>query len=184
MSITDIIKQTLTMHDIATHYGFEPDRQGFICCPFHNEKTPSLKIYENGKGYYCFGCGAGGDVINFVMRLFDENFSEAARRINIEFNLGLPFDRKMSLREKYELKDKFEKRKQKQLEEKQKRERLTTEWLEAYGRWIELDKILRQFKPNNPDEQLNPQFVKALHELETVAFQLEEKEMEVILCAR
>ena len=37
-------------------------------CPFHNEKTPSFTVFPATKSFYCFGCGAGGDVISFVMR--------------------------------------------------------------------------------------------------------------------
>lgn len=54
---------------------------GFICCPFHKEKTPSMKIYE-GKRYFCFGgCGTGGDTIDFVMKLFNIDFIKAVKKI-------------------------------------------------------------------------------------------------------
>ena len=183
MNFSNEIKQAVSMQDICAAYGFEQNRTGFICCPFHNEKTPSMKIYENGKGYYCFGCGAGGDVINFVMRLFGDNFNEAMIRINNDFNLGLPFDRKISLREKYELKDRFEKQKQKQLEEKLKKENLISEYIALYDKWISLDKAIRNLKPCNQDALLVRRFIEALQKIEDVRFQLEEKETEVILCA-
>lgn len=63
----DIIKGSLTMRDIFAKYGFEQNRAGFIVCPFHSEKTASLGTYANDKRWKCFGCGAGGDVISFVM---------------------------------------------------------------------------------------------------------------------
>lgn len=73
----DIIKGSLTMRDIFAKYGFEQNRAGFIVCPFHSEKTASLGTYANDKRWKCFGCGAGGDVISFVMKLFGLNFSQA-----------------------------------------------------------------------------------------------------------
>ena len=57
------IKATYSMRDILARYGLHPNRSGFICCPFHKEKTASMKIYQDS--YYCFGCGAHGDIFGF-----------------------------------------------------------------------------------------------------------------------
>lgn len=90
------IKERVPMVEAAAFYGFHPSRHGYICCPFHNEKTGSLKIYSGGKsGWHCFGCGRGGSVIDFVMELFGIGFREACLRLNEEFHLGLS-DRKPS----------------------------------------------------------------------------------------
>lgn len=86
------IKQALTMQEVAERYGFTPNRNGYIQCPFHNEKTASLKIYPGERGWHCFGCGAGGSVIDFVMRLFDITFPQAIVRLSADFNLGLSND--------------------------------------------------------------------------------------------
>ena len=67
------IKQQVGMRQAADFYGYPVDRQGRCLCPFHNDKKPSMKIYPNDKGYYCFSCGAGGDVITFVSRLYEIN---------------------------------------------------------------------------------------------------------------
>lgn len=69
------IKQQYTMRDIVERYGLKPNRAGFICCPFHKEKTPSMKIYKDS--YYCFGCGEHGDIFSFVMRYEGVSFSAA-----------------------------------------------------------------------------------------------------------
>ena len=48
------------MQEVAERYGYQPDTKGFISCPFHTgDKTPSLKLYPEDKGWYCFGCHAG-----------------------------------------------------------------------------------------------------------------------------
>lgn len=60
------IKRTVKMAEVVSRYGFNPNRAGFICCPFHKEKTPSCKIYDDS--YYCFGCGEHGDIFDFVMK--------------------------------------------------------------------------------------------------------------------
>ena len=86
------------MTDICRKYGFEITRGGYILCPFHHEKTASLKLYP--KGFHCFGCGAGGSVIDFAMRYFGLDFRAAAGRLNYDFGLGLPAGRSMTYREK------------------------------------------------------------------------------------
>lgn len=84
------IKGHLTMDEVARHYGFEPNRSGFMRCPFHQgDRTASLKIYPGPGGWHCFGCGSGGSVIDFVMRLFDLSFRQALVRLNTDFQLGL-----------------------------------------------------------------------------------------------
>lgn len=70
------IKQTYTMREIVERYGIEIKRRGFISCPFHApDKTPSCKIYE--KTFYCFACGAHGDILNFVMQMDHVEFKDA-----------------------------------------------------------------------------------------------------------
>lgn len=69
------IKATYSMLDILSRYGLRPNRSGFICCPFHKEKTASMKIYQDS--YYCFGCGAHGDVFDFVSAMDDLSFRES-----------------------------------------------------------------------------------------------------------
>ena len=91
-SLTDLagdIKRLVPMADAAALYGFPPNRAGYICCPFHAEKTGSCKIYPEDGGWHCFGCGEGGSVIDFVMKLFDLNCQQACLRLHEDFNLGL-----------------------------------------------------------------------------------------------
>lgn len=83
------VKEALTMDQVVRRYGFEPGRAGFIKCPFHHERTASLKIYRGNKGWHCFGCGKGGSVIDFVMELYGISFPQAVVRLNSDFGLGL-----------------------------------------------------------------------------------------------
>ncbi len=84
------IKERLTMQEVAELYNFHPNRAGFVQCPFHSgDKHGSLKIYPGTGGWHCFGCGAGGSVIDFAMRLFDIGFPQACDRLNADFSLDL-----------------------------------------------------------------------------------------------
>lgn len=72
---SDEIKQSTSMQEVLNMFGLKVNRKGFMCCPFHKEKTPSMKIYE--KKYHCFGCGDDGDVFSFVMKYQGCDFKEA-----------------------------------------------------------------------------------------------------------
>lgn len=93
IDLADQIKSLVTIQEVVERYGFHPNRAGYLCCPFHNEKTASLKLYGGRRGWHCFGCGAGGTVIDFVMKLFDIPFRQALLRINADFFLGLTWDK-------------------------------------------------------------------------------------------
>ena len=84
MTNIDDIKRDHPMPEVVRQYGIEINRAGFCRCPFHNERTASMKIYA--QSFYCFGCGAGGDVIDFV-RLYERcDFKTAFRMLGGEFD--------------------------------------------------------------------------------------------------
>ena len=86
-NIFDEAKARLTMAQVAKEYGYSANRAGFICCPFHPEKTASLKLYD--RSFHCYGCGVGGSVIDFVAMLFSLDPLDAVKRLNEDFRLGL-----------------------------------------------------------------------------------------------
>jgi len=99
MEAAPIIKQTVTSRQIVEHYGFHLNRGGYICCPFHGEKTPSLKVHKSG--WYCYGCHEGGDAIEFV-RLFERcRFNQAVAKVDLYFGLDLIKPEKVSLSDLY-----------------------------------------------------------------------------------
>ena len=61
MNVFAVVKENVTARQVAMQYGIKINRSGLACCPFHKDKTPSMKI---DKRYYCFGCGdtGGGDM--------------------------------------------------------------------------------------------------------------------------
>lgn len=88
-----VIRDSVTMDQILSLYGYRP-KHGFICCPFHGEKAPSLKIYAKTGGWHCYGCERGGSVIDFVMEHENCKFNDAVRAIDNALHLGLmnPFE--------------------------------------------------------------------------------------------
>ncbi len=59
-------------------------------CPFHNEKTPSFTVYPESQSYFCFGCGAGGEAINFTRRIENLDYVEAVRFLCDRVGMSLP----------------------------------------------------------------------------------------------
>ena len=82
MNIFQIVKESVTARQVAGQYGFRVSRNGMMCCPFHHDKHPSMKV---DKGFYCFACGAKGDVITFVADLFRLTPMEAAKKLAADF---------------------------------------------------------------------------------------------------
>ena len=82
------------MPDVAKFYGLQINRSGMACCPFQEERTPSLKVYDDH--FYCFGCGATGDCTGFVAKLFGISQFEAAKKISYDFGLNL-FNREIAV---------------------------------------------------------------------------------------
>ena len=145
------ITDTITMKDIFSQYGFSPNQRGFICCPLHHEKTPSLGMYQNGKRWKCFGCGDGGSVIDFVMKYFGIGFKQAITKINYDFNLRLPISGKINIREQREMKKRERERKAKLQEEarikKEKEDRRNF----LLDEWTKYDKIIIKRMQEHPE---------------------------------
>ena len=85
-NIFERVKQTVSVPQIAQHYGIPVDRSGKCCCLFHLDKHPSMKL--NDDYYYCFGCQAKGDVISLTEKLFDLTPREAAQKLAADFGLA------------------------------------------------------------------------------------------------
>ena len=83
MNLFETTKVAVPIKQAAEHYGLKVNRNGMACCPFHNDRHPSMKLNEDY--FFCFGCGAKGDVIDFVAKLFDLSSYEAAQKLAADF---------------------------------------------------------------------------------------------------
>lgn len=125
---SDEIKSMYSMRDIVERYGFHPNRSGFISCPFHKEKTASMKIYKDS--YYCFGCGASGDIFSFIMDMKNQSFRE------VFLSLGGTY-KEETFRDKisryHAVKEQEVRKKQRKAEEKKRR--LNNDLIDIYREW-------------------------------------------------
>lgn len=102
------VKERVPVPEAAKYYGFIANRAGFISCPFHMERTPSLKLRPTT--WKCYGCGEGGSVIDFVGKLFGLSLSDAVRKLNDDFALGLPLTTPMTNQERQREKEEADRR--------------------------------------------------------------------------
>ena len=86
MNLFQTVKAAVTVKQAAALYGLPVTPNGMVCCPFHEDHTPSMKL--NDACYYCFGCGATGDVIDLTARIFDLSSLQAARKLVQDFDLS------------------------------------------------------------------------------------------------
>ena len=85
MTLFELVKQAVCVPEAATYYGLQVNRNGMTCCPFHDDRHPSMKLNE--RYFYCSGCGVTGDVIDLVARLFDLSNYEAAKKLAHDFGI-------------------------------------------------------------------------------------------------
>lgn len=85
MSVFETIKETVSVPDAANYYGLHVGRNGMICCPFHDDRNPSMKLYD--RHYYCFGCGEHGDVIDLCAKLFHIGLQDAVKKLMEDFGI-------------------------------------------------------------------------------------------------
>lgn len=176
------IKERVTMFDVAERYGFEAHKKHFIHCPFHNEKTPSMKLYEGSKGCYCFGCGYSADVIGFVQKYFNLDFKQTIQKINDDFGLGLPIGQPLSKNQQLSIAKENHKRKQAIEEQKKAYNDTLKAFLDAHSEFIRLSKQGVKYAPQSEIQALHPLFVEYLYKIENAKYNLEIAETELIRC--
>ena len=87
-NIFEAVKEAVPVPLAEARYGLQANRAGMVCCPFHDDHTPSLKLNEDY--FYCFGCEAGGDVVSLTARLFNLRPYEAASKLAVDFGVDIP----------------------------------------------------------------------------------------------
>ena len=168
----DTIKSRVTMQQaIALYAPNSAPRQNRIPCPIHN--GDNYNLHYSDKLYHCFVCGEGGDVISFVRHIFKLDFNGAIRKLNADFALNLPLDRKPTLREQRE----SEIRQRELAEERAKTEAEKRAYDTLYGSlWDEyarLDKQRMAYKPTSAEDELNPLYVEAVSNISNVCYRID-----------
>ena len=159
-SVFEAVKQSVTVREAAQMYGIEVNRSGMACCPFHDDKNPSMKLNE--EYFYCFGCGATGDVIDFTARLYNLSPKEAAEKLAQDF--GLAYDSQAPPRRRY-VRQKTEAQKFK--EDRDHAFRVLADYYHLLRKW-ETD-----YSPKTPEENPHPRFMEAIQKKDYVGYLLD-----------
>ena len=159
-NVFETVKQFVTVREAAERYGIEVKRGGMACCPFHDDKNPSMKLNE--EYFYCFGCGATGDVIDLTARLYNLSTKEAAEKLAQDF--GLIYDSQAPPRRRY-VRQKTEA--QKFREDRQRCYRVLSDYYYLLKKW-EADR-----SPRTPEEEPHPRFVEAIQKKAYVEYLLD-----------
>ena len=158
-NVFEAVKQSVSTRDAAAFYGIEVKRNGMACCPFHDDKNPSMKVDQR---FHCFGCGEDGDVIDFTAKLFDLSSKEAAEKLAQDF--GLIYDSQAPPRRRY-VRQKTEA--QKFREDRQRCYRVLSDYYYLLKKW-EADN-----SPRTPEEEPHPCFVEAIQKKTYVEYLLD-----------
>ena len=162
LNVFEAVKQSVTTRQAAEHYGIHVGRNGMACCPFHHDKTPSMKL---DRRYHCFGCGADGDVIDFTAALYGLGKKEAAVQLAQDFGLSYedwkppgkakkPKPRQKSPEEQFQ-------------EAKNRCFRILADYLHLLRAWR------KEYAPHSPEEAFHPRFVEALQKQDQVEYLLD-----------
>ena len=160
MSFFEAVKQTVTTRQAAERYGIRVERNGMCRCPFHDDSTPSMKL---DRRYYCFGCGATGDVIDFVSQLHGIGSKDAAILLAQDFAIPCEDGEGKAGRPP-----------------KQKTDEQNYQHMERYCFRVLLDyyRLLCRWKdeyaPQTPEDGYHSRFVEALQKLSLIAYLLDE----------
>ena len=143
------VKAAVTLRQAAETYGLTVSRNGMTCCPFHEDRHPSMKL--NKDYFFCFGCGASGDVIDFTARLFGLSPYAAAQKLETDFGIDaetklLPFPN--------------------HAEPSRDRERLCICVLREYLRYLRIWQL--RYRPDEPGYKFHPRFAEAMKVLPMV----------------
>ena len=152
MRVFETIKAAVTPRQAAETYGLRVLPNGMTCCPFHKDRHPSLKLNEDY--FFCFGCGASGDVIDFTARLFGISLKDAVTKLAADFGVSEDARQVSVLQNPFRL-------------DELRRRRARTAYLHLLKKWK------TQYAPNTPEDSLDDRFVESCQQYDRIAGLLE-----------
>lgn len=163
MNIFDIIRESVQMKDVVKKYRLTVNSSGFAVCPFHSEKTASLKIYNGGRGWHCYGCGSGGSVIDFIIKFFNVDKSGAIKIINNDFALNLPLGRSSTYREREILRRRMKEAEKRLTDERKLFNAEKEEYNRIMDEYVWADIIISALKPKTEHDEIHDVYVEAIN---------------------
>ena len=168
-----IIKAQVTPASFLRTVGVEINRAGFCKCPFHGDHDASMKVYKDpNRGYHCFGCHAGGDVINLAMRWYGLPFKDTVKRVADDCGVILPEQHKQTRNDRLLAEVKADMRSlANYVNGIQRREAEWAYWA-AFDAWLDNDRTLQAEAPRSPSEAFSDAFCEALRKRDELEYNL------------
>lgn len=163
--IFKVVNESLSMEDVARHFGYTPNRAGFIKSPFKEERTASCKLYP--RSFYDFSSGAGGDIIRFTSAILGLNNWEACRYLVEAFSL--PF----SLSGRTDNREQIRRREQERRRQQEKERRFKTAWRAEVDRLKTWESIYQRFIEEKIFPPLSDLQAFTMAELKKVSYKLD-----------
>ena len=152
MKLFESVKAAVPLRQAAETYGLSVSRNGMTCCPFHEDRHPSMKLNEDY--FFCFGCGASGDVIDFTARLFGISLKDAAEKLTADFGISADI-KPIAIRQNPSRLDELRCR------------RALTDYLHLLKKWKTC------YAPKTPEDSLDDRFVESCQQYDRIAGLLE-----------
>ena len=163
MSPFEAVKQNTSARQVAEYYGAKVNKNGMCQCPFHNDKTPSMKIDDR---FYCFGCQETGDAVDYVSKLFGIGLRDAA--IKICEDLSIEYDKTTQKTKPVSKPIRPQKSEAQIFAEAQKYIfKVLSDFHNMLKKWK------KEYEPRSPDEEFHPHFVEALQKIDHVEYHLD-----------
>ena len=155
MTLFETVKAAVTPRMAAERYGLPIQQGSMVCCPFHDDRTPSMKLNEDY--FYCFGCGVSGDVIDLAARLFGLSSYAAAQKLAADFGIT---GQKPSILAKLQ-------RGKSQAETERQSFRVLQDYLRILQDWK------AHCAPRSPEDAIDPRYAEACHMQERIGNMLD-----------
>lgn len=158
MNVFGTVKTSINAREVAEHYGIDVNRYGKALCPFHNDRHPSMVVYDDH--YHCFACGEHGDVIDLVANLYSLPVLDAANKLACDFGISQGKPPTKEMEEKLNRKSEAQRLKE--------NEKLCFSALLAYMKLLQEWKV--RYAPRTPEDEPDDRFVQACHKLDYVEY--------------
>ncbi len=163
MNPFEAVKQNTSARQVAEFYGAKVNKNGMCQCPFHKDKTPSMRIDNR---FYCFGCQETGDAVDYVSKLFGIGLRDAA--IKICEDLSIEYDKTTQKTKPVSRPIRPQKSEAQIFAEAQKYIfKVLSDFHNMLKKWK------KEYEPRSPDEEFHPHFVEALQKIDHVEYHLD-----------
>ena len=168
MGVFDEVKERVTAREVMERAGIVFNRNNMCRCPFHQDKTASMKVKPTDKKYFCFGCGEKGDAIDFVAKYFNLSVKESAEKLAEDFSV--PYEKYQS----YNKTKDYPKSKQKKQTLDQFFHEQQIRFFRVYSDYYHLLKKWKvDYAPRIEDDDWHPLFVEAMEKYTLIEYKMD-----------